>query len=98
MKKINNKYILICLPFVSGSLLFSFGIYNFFSSMLFFGGGYVILKKICNDKIKKINNIDKKTVPEINCSYKKDYSYRSAGNAVLYKRVKRNLRVRKRVK
>lgn len=96
MKKI-NKYILICLPFVSGSLLFSFGIYNFFSSMLFFGGGYVFLKKICNDKIKKVNDHDE-DILEINNGYKKDYSYRSGGNAVLYKRVKRNLRVRKKVK
>ena len=98
MKKI-NKYILICIPFVSGSLLFSFGIYNFFSSMLFFGGGYVILKKICNDKIRKINNINNnKNVNEINHSYRKDYSYKNVGNVILYKRVKRNLRVRKRVK
>ena len=98
MKKI-NKYILICLPFISGGLLFSFGIYNIFSSMLFFGGGYVILKKICNDKIKKINNsFDNKIVSEINNDYKKNYSYRNVGNAVLYKRVKRNSKIKKRVK
>lgn len=96
MKKI-NKYILICLSFISGGLLFSFGIYNFFSSMLFFGGGYVFLKKIFNDKIKKINDCDV-DILDINNGYEKDYSYRNVGNAVLYKRVKKNIRVRKRVK
>lgn len=98
MKKM-AKYILICLPFISGGLLFSFGVINLFSSVLFFCGGYVALKKILNDKKREINGVkDKEIMFGINNSYKKDYSYRSAENIVGFKKTMRGPKVRKRVK
>lgn len=44
------KSIFFCLPFICGSFCFCFGIFNLFSSLLFFVGGYVALKHFLNYK------------------------------------------------
>lgn len=51
--KIIKKYILLSLPFVSGIILYSIGIYNLVSSLLFFVGGYTLIKNLCD--YRKIN-------------------------------------------
>ena len=93
------KYLLICLPFVIGGILFSFGVYNLFSSILFFAGGYIALKNIFDyRKIIKNRNNNTPVIPEVKSSYKKDYSYRSAENIVGLKKTRRYSRIRRRVK
>lgn len=93
------KYLLICLPFFGGVVLFSFGFFNLFSSLLVFVGGYVALKKIATDKKRKLNNNSNgKIMSEVKSSYEKDYSYRNAENIIGIKRTIRYPKVRKRVK
>lgn len=93
------KYLLICLPFFCGVMLFILGFFNLFSSLLVFVGGYVVLKKIFTDKKRKLNNNDNdKIMPEVKSSYEKDYSYRNAENIIGIKRTIRHSKVRKRVK
>ena len=65
-KKLILRYIFLCIPFIIGIFLYSGGIYNIFSSALFFGGGYITIKNIfdyrkINKNIRKIfANDDKK--------------------------------------
>lgn len=69
-KKIIRRYLIIGIPFMIGTLLFSIGIINILSSLLLFCGGYILFKnifdyrKIHRNKFrvgKKVNisNIDK---------------------------------------
>ena len=96
MKKLILKYILLLLPFLIGSIMFSFSIYNIISSLLFFVGGYVFLKNVFDYRKIKRNKkiIDEKYVfiPRENNYYK------SCENIVGIKRTRVHHRVRKRVK
>ena len=93
------KYLFICLPFLFGSVLFSFGIYNLISSLLFFVGGYVVLKNIF-DYRKLLRNRDENNSNSVvtKNGYQKDYSYRDAERIVGLKRTRRYSRVRRRVR
>lgn len=96
MKKLILKYILLLLPFLIGSIMFSFGIYNIISSLLFFVGGYVFVKNLFDyRKIKKNRNI---IVNNQIGSIKKDRIYRTSENIPMLKRTRIHHRVRKRVK
>ena len=69
-KKLIKRYILLCIPFICGTLLYGIGFYGIVSSLLFFGGGYVVVKNIfdyrmvnknikkCIEKDLKIDNND----------------------------------------
>lgn len=95
-KKILFKYILIFLPFVTGVLLFSFGIVNIFSALLFFVGGYIAMKNSLDyRKIKKNNDV---LIRKDNSVNRKEYDLRSSEQIVGFKRNVRYPRVRKRVK
>jgi len=96
MKKLILKYILLLLPFLVGTVMFSFGIYNIISSLLFFVGGYVFLKNVFDyRKIKK----NKKIIEEkYNIIPKENNYYKSSENIVGLKRTRIHHRVRKRVK
>ena len=94
-KKILLKYILMYIPFVVGIMLYSFNIYNLFSSLLLFLGGYVALKNTLD--YRKINkNIN--SVKEFNDDIGRNIVSDNDKNTVTIKRSKRNIRVRKRVK
>ena len=54
-KKLIKKYLLLGIPFLGGSILYGMGIYNIFSSMLFFLGGYIFIKSICDYRIVNKN-------------------------------------------
>lgn len=57
-KKIIRRYMLLCIPFICGTLLYILGLYGIVSSLLFFGGGYVLIKNLFD--YRKINkNINK---------------------------------------
>lgn len=97
-RKIIVKYLLLCLPFIIGASLYCFSVFNLFSSLLFFCGGYVVLKNILDyRKINKIKNSDKSVISN-KYSYEKDFSYRNSKNIIGLKRTRRHYRVRKRVK
>ena len=58
-KKLIVRYAFLCMPFIIGVFLYSGGIINIFSSVLFFGSGYVAIKNIfdyrkVNKNIRKI--------------------------------------------
>lgn len=58
-KKLIVRYVFLCMPFIIGIFLYSGGMINIFSSVLFFGGGYVAIKNIfdyrkINKNIRKI--------------------------------------------
>lgn len=56
-KKLLFWYLFLGIPFFVGVILYCLGIFNIFSSLLFFCGGYVVLKNVTDyRKIKKINN------------------------------------------
>ena len=82
------------LSFVLGIILFSNGVVNLFSSLLLFVGGYISVKntfdyRIINKNREKINNFSQNI--ENRCN---DIDVRT----LEIKRVKRNIRVRKREK
>ena len=57
-KKLLLRYVLLCLPFAVGSVVYSFGVVNIVSSLLFFVGGYVAIKNIFDyRKVRKNINI-----------------------------------------
>ena len=80
-----------------GGLLFSFGVYNLFSSLMFFVGGYVALKNIFDyRKILKNKEENDFCIEHVKNSYEKDYSYRrNAENVIGIKRTRRYSRVRR---
>ena len=64
-KKLLGKYILLSVPFLCGCLLYGIGSYGIVSSLLFFCGGYVVIKNLfdyrkINKNIKKIKDNDLK--------------------------------------
>lgn len=64
-KKLIKRYILLCLPFICGVLLYGIGLYNIVSSLLFFVGGYVLIKnvfdyRVVNKNIRKYVDNSKK--------------------------------------
>ena len=64
-KKLLGKYILLSVPFICGCLLYGIGSYGIVSSLLFFSGGYIVIKNIfdyrmVNKNIKKIKDKDLK--------------------------------------
>lgn len=96
-KKLILKYILLYLPMMVGIGLFSYGVVNLFSSLLLFIGGYIAIKNTFDyrEVRKNINSVNR----EIIDIPKEDYTYlEEPKNIVEVKRVKRNIRVRKRVK
>ena len=95
-KKLVVRYLLLFLPFIIGSICFSLGIYNLFSSILFFVGGYIGLKDVLDyRKINKYkNNISKIEIVDDDIK-KEDRSYDSV---VSIKRTRRYNKVRKRIK
>lgn len=110
-KKLLVRYVLICLPFVLGTLLFSFGVFNFISSILFFAGGYVAIKNLCdyrkinmNKRIvndSKINNDIKLENNSVGVDLDKknvNYRYQSYDSIPGFKRTMVYKKVRKRVK
>ena len=91
-----NRYIFICIPFIIGGLLFSFGVYNLVSSLLFFVGGYVALKKIFDyKKILKKREANTSIPLTTKNNYQKDYSYRNSEHIIGLKRTRRYSRVRR---
>ena len=53
-KKLIFRCVLLYVPFVVGIGLFSFGIFNLFSSLLLFAGGYLAIKNTFDyRKVKK---------------------------------------------
>ena len=95
-KNILLKYMLMYVPFVLGIVLFSFGIYNVFSSLLLFVGGYVAVKNTFDyRKIRK----NAENVKIVNDTIKqKEVVKRNPENMVGFKRTRRYGRVRKRIK
>lgn len=96
-KKLIFKYVLLYIPFVIGIGLFSFGIFNLFSSLLLFLGGYIAIKNTVDyRKVRK--NIDS---VKIECEEvkKKEYVPKKTTEQIPgFKRTRRYERVRKRVK
>ena len=96
MRKIMLKYILLLLPFVIGSVMFGFGIYNIVSSLLFFVGGYMFVKNIFD--YRKIRKNKKLLIDNQYNIVKKDKVYRTSEEIPMLKRTRIHHRVRKRVK
>ena len=96
MRKIMLKYILLLLPFVIGSVMFGFGIYNIVSSLLFFVGGYMFVKNIFD--YRKIRKNKKLLIDNQDNIVKKDKVYRTSEEIPMLKRTRIHHRVRKRVK
>ena len=95
-KKLILKYLLIVLPFVGGSIMYSFSIYNIVSSLLFFVGGYVFIKNIFDyRKVRK--NIDKVKEKEIVLD-NSNRGYMDYDNIPMLKRTRIHHKVRRRVK
>ena len=64
-KKLIKRYLMLCLPFVCGLLLYRLGSYGIVSSLLFFCGGYILIKnifdyRVVRKNIKKCIDNDKK--------------------------------------
>lgn len=62
-RKLIKRYMLLSLPFICGLLLYGIGSYGIVSSLLFFLGGYILIKNIFDYRvviknIKKCNNVD----------------------------------------
>ena len=94
-QKLLKKYILLCIPFITGAILYSLSIYNIFSSILFFAGGYIAIKNMCDyRKIKKNINISKKIELKTINNSNNNINYR---NIESIKGIKRN-RVYKKVR
>ena len=95
MKKIILKYILMYSAFILGIGLYSFKIYNIFSSLLLFVGGYVAIKNTIDyrkvnkniDYVKNDNNIEKDV-----------YESKTINSDIKLKKIKTPSRVRKRIK
>ena len=62
LKRILFRYSILSLPFICGILLYMNGIFNIVSSLLFFIGGYVLIKNLCDYRIirRNIYNIEKR--------------------------------------
>ena len=62
LKRILFRYSMLSLPFICGILLYMNGIFNIVSSFLFFIGGYVLIKNLCDYRIirRNIYNIEKR--------------------------------------
>ena len=96
MRKIILRYILLGLPFIVGSVMFGFGIYNIISSLLFFCGGYVFVKNIFDyRKVRKNKNLVVDNKIDV---VKNDKVYRTAEEIPMLKRTRVYHRVRKRIK
>ena len=93
MKKIVLKYILMYIPFIVGIMLYSFNIYNLFSSLLLFVGGYIALKNTLDYR-----RVNKNIVKENDNSFKRNVINVDNKRVINVKKIKRNIRVRKRVK
>ena len=63
-KRLLIKYLIMYFPFVLGVVLFCFGTFNLFSSLLFFLGGYIAIKNTFDYRLIKRN--------KSSCSIKKD--------------------------
>lgn len=59
-KKLIKRYVLLCIPFICGCLLYGIGSYGIVSSILFFGGGYVVIKNIFDYRM--VNKNKKKCI------------------------------------
>ena len=69
-----KRYMLLCMPFVLGIVLYRYRIFNILSSVLFFGGGYIAIKNICD--YRKIN----KNIRLFSDSYDKNYNINDMDN------------------
>jgi hypothetical protein len=94
-KNIILKYLLIYLPFISGLILYSFGIYNIFSSLLVFLGGYISIKNTFDYRKlnKNINNLKVE-----NNLKKENYQNTNKENIIYTRKIKKVPRIRKRTK
>ena len=94
-KNLILKYILISLPFTLGITLYSFGIYNIFSSLLVFLGGYLSIKNTFD--YRKLNkNINP---PKIENNPQKENIPNTTKESSIYPRkIKKVPKVRKRTK
>ena len=84
LKRILFRYSILSLPFICGILLYMNGIFNIVSSLLFFIGGYVLIKNLCDYRIirRNIYNIEKRYG---NLGNNKDYNKnnnRDKGNVI----------------
>lgn len=95
-KKLLLKYLLLALPFLIGSILYSLGIYNILSSILFFCGGYIFIKNISDYRKIQKNKNNLNIINKIDNDIKKEY--RSYDSIIGLKRTRRYSRVRKRIK
>lgn len=105
-KKLLVRYGLLCLPFVLGVSLYCLSIFNIYSSMLFFVGGYVAIKNLCdyrkigrnirliNKKRDNLCNVDKIVDKKDGCN-NKSINYSSIDNIPGIKRVRVYKRVRR---
>ena len=93
-RKVMIKYILIYIPFITGIGMYSFSIINLFSSLLFFVGGYIAIKNTLDYRTVK-RNIDMSKIDNIYID--DDYNDKN-NNIVCVRKMKRNIKVRKRVK
>ena len=93
--KFIKRYFWLSVPFLCGILMYSLDIYNLVSSILFFAGGYIVLKNIFD--YRNVNK-NKKKIEEslVNNNYRN--TYMNSNSIVGLKRVYRHERVRKRVK
>jgi len=79
-KKLIKKYILLSLPFICGLLLYRFGSYGIVSSLLFFVGGYMLIKNVFDYRVVR------KNVKKCVGNYKKigvDINDRDIGNEIV---------------
>lgn len=95
-KKLLLKYVLVSLPFIVGSIMYCFSIYNIVSSLLFFVGAYIFIKNVFDyRKVRK--NIDKVKEKEIVLG-NSNKVYIDYDKIPMLKRTRVHHRVRKRVK
>ena len=93
-KKLLLKYLVMMLPFLVGSIMYCFSIYNIVSSLLFFVGGYVFIKNVFDyRKVNKNINKEKEKVLN-NCNR----VYRDYDSIPMLKRTRIHRKVRKKIK
>lgn len=104
-KNIIKRYILLGIPFIIGSSLYLLNIYNLVSSLLFFCGGYILIKNLCdyrkiNKNIKIVYDKENRVLEDkINNKKENDYNkYRSYDRIPGLKRTRRDIKVRRRIK
>jgi len=89
-----KRYLMLSIPLIGGVLLFSLGVYNIVSSLLFFVGGYFFIKNLFD--YRKIVKCKHKIEERKNNNFKGNFNM--SNSVIGLKRTHRYERVRKRVK